>query len=244
MTLLPKVSRLLASLTVTCLCALPVSLVAAAQAAELQGTPVPVESPVPPVVPASAAPAGEALPPLHTPEPALAPLVDMQGMSREEHAIRALEHRMEALMHEQRAEGAQFNDMVQLVPLVAIVFSIGGPLLLVGFLIAQRYRNKQLRQQNLNANIDKLLAAGRDIPVELLRGDDPLVGGDAGNRDRGIRNICLGTGLLLFLSILAGLDIGAVGFIWIALGVSQVLIWRLNQPKANLPLDSQVGQQD
>ena len=64
------------------------------------------------------------------------------------------------------------------------------------------------------------------------------------NRSKGIRNICLGAGWAIFLTILAGIDIGAIGFIWIALGISQVLIWYLNQPKAGQPLAPQVEQQD
>lgn len=115
-----------------------------------------------------------------------------------------------------------------LIPIFVVIFIFGGPLILVGFFIAQRYRAKALRQENLNLNIDKLLAAGRDIPVELLRGDEPISAEESGDLNKGIRNLFWGIGLLTFLTIFAGIKIGAVGFIWIALGLSQMTIWKLN----------------
>ena len=118
------------------------------------------------------------------------------------------------------------------------------PLILVGFYLTLRYKSRVRRQQVLNSNIDKLLAAGRDIPVEILRGDEPKGADEHGNLAKGIRNICLGIGLLIFLTVLVGFDIGAVGFILIAIGSSQTLIWYLNKPKTGSLTDQQAGQQD
>lgn len=92
----------------------------------------------------------------------------------------------------------------------------------------------------MNANIDKLLAAGRDIPVELLRGDDPRQSDEGGNRNKGVRNLLLGIGGLIFLTIFLGIKIGSIGFIWIALGLSQLIIWKLNNgDRAQLQADKQ-----
>lgn len=130
-----------------------------------------------------------------------------------------------------------------LIPLFAIVFIFGGPIFLLAFLLVLRYRSKARRQQEINNNIDKLLAAGRDIPVELLRGDEPKSAGETGDLSRGIRNLFLGVGLLIFLTALVGFNIGAIGFIWIAFGCSQTLIWYLNKPKMG-SVEQQAGQQD
>ncbi len=129
-----------------------------------------------------------------------------------------------------------------LIPILAITFIFGGPIFLVCFLMLHHYRNKARRQQDINTNIDKLLAAGRDIPVELLRGDEPRAASDNGDLSRGIRSLFLGIGLLIFLTALMGFDIGAVGFILIGLGLSHILIWYLNKPKASA--EPQAGQQD
>ncbi len=129
-----------------------------------------------------------------------------------------------------------------LIPIVAMSLLFGGPVLLVIVLAFFYYRAKARRQQNINANIDKLLAAGRDIPVELLMGDDaPLIKTGQSNGSaqvtypgseemmhKGVRNIGLGTGWLLFLTIMFGFKIGSFGFIFIGLGISQVVIWLLS----------------
>lgn len=129
-----------------------------------------------------------------------------------------------------------------LIPIVAMSLLFGGPVLLVIVLAFFYYRAKARRQQNINANIDKLLAAGRDIPVELLMGDDaPLIKTGQANGTaqvtypgaeemmyKGVRNIGLGTGWLLFLTVMFGFKIGSFGFIFIGLGISQVVIWLLS----------------
>jgi hypothetical protein len=127
-----------------------------------------------------------------------------------------------------------------LIPLFAILFIFGGPIILLILILFFFFGAKRRRQQDINTNIDKLLAAGRDIPVELLRGDDPKGPEESGNLNKGIRNVFLGAGWLVFLTILFSIEIGAVGFIWIALGASQVLIWHLNKPNGT----EQAGQQD
>lgn len=263
MTLLPYVFRRLSSAAaLALLLAASLTLSPSTYAAELEGTLVPLDSSIPAISSAPSTPSAQSTPPTpaaqSTPPtpvvvsadeaspPVSEPAPSAVILSNDEQSLRELEQRIESIFN--KHSGNSNFELLQLVPIVAIIFSVGGPIFLIGFLIAKRYQNKQLRQQSLNNNIDKLLAAGRDIPVELLRGDEPQATVVAGNRDKGIRNICLGVGLLVFLTVLAGLDIGAIGFIWIALGVSQVLIWHLNQPKAMQPLEltgeKRAGQQD
>ncbi|RYZ95755.1 MAG: hypothetical protein EOO68_18060, partial [Moraxellaceae bacterium] len=118
----------------------------------------------------------------------------------------------------------QFNMSPDLlIPIVAMSLLFGGPVLLVIILALLHYRAKARRQNNINANIDKLLAAGRDIPVELLLGEDAtaikrnvsgevtVYHGDNANMQKGVRNIGLGTGWLIFLTIMFGIKIGAFG---------------------------------
>lgn len=118
-----------------------------------------------------------------------------------------------------------------IVPVVALSFIFGGPIFLIAFLILLSYRNKRRREANINMNIDKLLTAGRDIPVELLRGDEPksTYTDDQGNLSKGIKNICIGVGLFIFLTLLCGVEVGSVAFILIGLGVSRVLVWKFTQ---------------
>ena len=139
-------------------------------------------------------------------------------------------------------------NLALLIPILLILFFVGGPIILMIMLLMFLFGSKRRRQRDINMNIDKLLANGRDIPIELLRGDEPKSADDSGNQAKGIRNICLGAGWLVFLTIAFGIKIGAIGFIWIGLGISQVLIWYLNRPSADplaaTPTDTQAGAQD
>ena len=136
-----------------------------------------------------------------------------------------------------------FN-MALLIPILGIVFIFGGPIVLLCYFITRHYKAKAERQQAINTNIDKLLAAGRDIPVELLRGDEPIAARDSGDLASGLRTLFLGIGLLIFLTALIGFNIGAVGFILIAIGCSKILVWYMAKPKTTAFDSQQAGQQD
>ncbi|MES2824065.1 MAG: DUF6249 domain-containing protein [Pseudomonadota bacterium] len=144
---------------------------------------------------------------------------------------------LEAMSHPHSTMGSTMDLAEILIPITAISFSIGGAILLIIVLARLHYRDKERRAQNNNANIDRLLAAGRDIPIELLRGDEPYADNEPSllrdnvNLHKGLRNVCLGVGLFAFLSILCGIEIGAVGFILIGLGISQLLVWKLSGVK-------------
>lgn len=140
-------------------------------------------------------------------------------------------------------ENTDFGDFMSpdvIIPVVAISLLFGGPVLLVIVLALLHYNAKSRRQKNINMNIDKLLAAGRDIPLELLLGEEPRILKSTAQDGsvvythsdemmrKGIRNIGLGTGWLIFLTIMFGIKIGAFGFIFIGLGISQVVIWKLS----------------
>lgn len=124
-----------------------------------------------------------------------------------------------------------------LVQLMAIFFCVGGPIVLIIVLVAMHYRAKQRRAENINANIERLLAAGRDIPLELLRGDEPHCGDDSVllrddmHLHKGIKNVCLGVGLFVCLTIIFGIEFGAIGFIVLSIGVSQLWLWKLSGSK-------------
>lgn len=160
-------------------------------------------------------------------------------------------------------DDTDFGDFMSpdiIIPIVAMSLLFGGPVLLIIILALLHYSAKSRRQKNINMNIDKLLAAGRDIPIELLLGEEQRVlksttqSGDVvytHNDDmmrKGIRNIGLGAGWLIFLTIMFGINIGSFGFIFIGLGISQVVIWKLsgntnsgNRPTNNRVTDSPVS---
>lgn len=131
-------------------------------------------------------------------------------------------------LHE--VDGESLSSAV-MVPFIVFFFLFGCPTLIVISLLVLRHRAKGRHLNNLNTNIDKLLAAGRDIPLELLRGDDPKGPEDNSGLNKGIMNIGLGLGLLIFLTVISGFDVGALSFILIGMGLSRVIIWKLSQKK-------------
>jgi hypothetical protein len=181
-------------------------------------------------------------------EPPTAP--DFQGqhdaLQSTEEIRKAIDELRESIHHDTPSDfdGISLNPET-IIPIVAMLLLFGGPVLLVIVLAILHYRAKMRRQQNINMNIDKLLAAGRDIPVELLMGDEvaskaPLIRSgvvsysrDDNTLQKGVRNIGLGTGWLLFLTIMFGINIGSFGFIFIGLGISQLVIWKLSSPNAS-----------
>jgi hypothetical protein len=136
-----------------------------------------------------------------------------------------------------------------IIPVVAMSLLFGGPILLIIILALLHYRSKSRRLKNINMNIEKLLAAGRDIPLELLLGEEPRVvkntkqaGEVIYTRNdemmrKGVRNIGVGIGCLVFLTIAFDIEIGSFGFILIGLGISQVVIWRLSENRTTPVID-------
>ncbi len=271
MTLLFRLPRLLGTLGIVCVCAAPT-----AYAAELEGTPVPLDHPAPvPVHVEPSVPEVAPVPPADLDEPqSLQQEHGDYAREQEDYAREQAEHAREQAQQAQEA-AAQVHDhqdwehnwernlsqvfedgkvdentanLALLIPILAILFIFGGPIILLILILVFFFGSRRRRQRDMNNNIDKLLAAGRDIPIELLRGDEPKSADDSGNQAKGIRNICLGAGWLLFLTIAFNIKIGAIGFIWIGLGLSQVLIWYLNRPSAattaGTTIDMQAGQQD
>lgn len=118
-----------------------------------------------------------------------------------------------------------------LIPLFAIVFTFGGPIILIIALMMMHYRAKARRERQQSENIAQLLAAGKDVPLELLRGDEASSAVAEDNLRKGVKNIGIGTGLLIFLTLFLGIGIGSVGFIMIGLGISQLVVWKLADNK-------------
>jgi heme/copper-type cytochrome/quinol oxidase subunit 4 len=125
---------------------------------------------------------------------------------------------------------AGFNEML-LIPVVAIIVVIGGGFLFIIALVVTRYRalaQKRVQHQEL---IQKFLDAGRDVPEELLTDFD---GKSQANLSKGIKETFIGLALMVFLTVLIGFEIGAVGLIVIAAGLSRLAIWKLSQPKKSV----------
>lgn len=119
-----------------------------------------------------------------------------------------------------------------IVAIIAISFLFGSPLLVIILILVLIFRRKSRREEVQKENVARLIDAGKDVPIELLRGDDQRSAVGDENLRKGIKNIGLGAGLLIFLTLFIDIGIGAVGFIPLGIGLSQIAIWKLIDSKA------------
>jgi hypothetical protein len=171
-----------------------------------------------------------------TPPAPTAPPPAFESMYQDQpaqHEVAALAQMMPELMAEIKRDMHQDQtDYSVLIPIVAVLLIFGGPIVLIIVLAVLRYRTRARRERNHNENIARLLEAGRDVPLELLLGVDAPVQKVQNNLRKGIENVCVGIALLIFLTLMVGIEIGAVGLIVIAYGVSQLAVWKLIDSKA------------
>ncbi len=111
-----------------------------------------------------------------------------------------------------------------LIPIIAVLLIFGAPFLCIILLAGMHYRARARRESQRIEAISRLLDAGRDIPVELLSEGTALE--PRRNLRKGLTNLGVGTGLLIFLTVFLGAGIGAVGYIVIGLGLAQLAVWR------------------
>lgn len=121
-------------------------------------------------------------------------------------------------------------DSFALIPIVAIITVFGGSFTFILILVGMRYRAKAQHRLQRQEQIQRFIDAGRDVPNELLRDSDSSLDHEA-NLAKGIKDTLVGLALLVFLTALLGFNIGAVGLIIVAVGLSRIIIWKISQSK-------------
>lgn len=147
-------------------------------------------------------------------------------------AINPVWEELQHSQHESMSHSPHIGQMLTdvLVPVLAISLIFGGPIVLIIVLATMRYRARARREKLHSENIARLIEAGRDVPLEMLRGS--ASGKIEDNLRNGIKNVGVGTGLLIFLTLFLGIKIGSVGFIMIGYGLSQLAVWKWVDSKA------------
>lgn len=113
--------------------------------------------------------------------------------------------------------------LTMLVPIVALLLIFGGPVLLMIVLATLHYRSRNRRAGLHHETMARLIESGQPIPDEVLR----VTLTDSLHRGvRGFRNLGLGLGLFAFLTLAASVKVGALGLLFMGIGVAQLLIWK------------------
>lgn len=114
-----------------------------------------------------------------------------------------------------------------IVPIFAILFTFGSPVLVIALLLLFSYRKRKQR----DALVEKFINAGKDVPREVLATfNDNAVSGN--NLQRGLILSGIGSGLFLFLGMLVGSGVASVALIPLCIGIARLLIWKLSEQQA------------
>ncbi len=109
---------------------------------------------------------------------------------------------------------------------LAVLLIFGTPIFIVALALYFNYKNRKNRYRV----IEKAIESGQPIPQEFLK---TTVNKDTQNK--GIKNICLGLGLFIFLWALTNFAIGCIGILVMCNGIGQYIVAQRNSQK---PKDS------
>ena len=109
---------------------------------------------------------------------------------------------------------------------LGIIMVFGLPIFIVALVLYFGYKNKQAKYKLAS----EALAAGKEIPQELFRGNVKKDNDDT--LRKGIKNVFLGIGLGVFLWVLTSEEgIAAIGFLIFCIGLGQVVTAYATRPK-------------
>ena len=123
----------------------------------------------------------------------------------------------------------QESALEQFVPIVALLLIFGGPVLIVAIVS----RNNRRKREMVHQTIDQMIAQGKDVPVELLDALDKGSKSSNGKSGlaRGTVNVALGLGIGGMFLANAGVGAASIGLIPLAIGLAQLLVWKLEAPR-------------
>ena len=109
---------------------------------------------------------------------------------------------------------------------LGIIMVFGLPIFIVALVLYFGYKNKQAKYKLAS----EALAAGKEIPQELFRGNVKKDNDDI--LRKGIKNVFLGIGIGVFLWVLTSEEgIAAIGFLIFCIGLGQVVTVYATRPK-------------
>lgn len=111
------------------------------------------------------------------------------------------------------------NDRDSLIAIAAIIMVFGLPAFIVGIILWFRNKNRQAKYKLTSEDI----AAGQPISEDLIKERKYY---ENNIKNKGIKNICLGIGLIVFLKLLTNDNgLAAIGFIIFCIGLGQIIIY-------------------
>lgn len=118
--------------------------------------------------------------------------------------------------------GGSFAGEAAIIVFITLALTFGFPLFIIFLAFYFRYKNRKAHYKL----VEQVIAAGQPIPEGLFKQNL-----DSNNASKGIKNICLGIGLFIFLWAITGsFAIGTIGLLIMFTGIGQWLIARNQHP--------------
>ena len=109
---------------------------------------------------------------------------------------------------------------------LSIIMIFGLPIFIVALVLYFGYKNKQAKYKLAS----EALAAGKEIPENLFKANPKKENNDT--LTKGIKNVFLGIGLVVFIWVLTGEEsLAAIGFLMFCIGLGQVVTAYATRPK-------------
>ena len=132
------------------------------------------------------------------------------------------------------------NSHEELIALVTVIMLLGLPVFIIIPTLLFKYLNRRAKYRLAS----EAIAAGQKLPKDLFDSGQSVLDYNQRTLTKGIRNICLGIGLGVFLWLLTHEEsITAIGFLIVCMGVGQVIIAYVtrssNRQENNLPKEQE-----
>ena len=127
------------------------------------------------------------------------------------------------------ANSIRFGEFGEIhIAALSIIMIFGLPIFIVALVLYFAYKNKQAKYRLAS----EALAAGKEIPENLFKANPKKENNDT--LTKGIKNVFLGIGLVVFIWVLTGEEsLAAIGFLMFCIGLGQVVIAKVTRPKDN-----------
>ena len=127
------------------------------------------------------------------------------------------------------ANSIRFGEFGEIhIAALSIIMIFGLPIFIVALVLYFAYKNKQAKYKLAS----EALAAGKEIPENLFKANPKKENNDT--LTKGIKNVFLGIGLVVFIWVLTGEEsLAAIGFLMFCIGLGQVVIAKVTRPKDN-----------
>lgn len=128
-------------------------------------------------------------------------------------------------------DGDDIPGWVGFVAFIAVLLTLGLPIIVVGLILYFGYRKRRLAHETIN----KFLASGKEIPPEIMNNlfheAGTSVQAPRTSMHKGTINTGIGLGMIIAFSSIDADFLAAIGFIFLLVGLAQLLIWKLEQGK-------------